>query len=171
MNRGMRDIAGHHRWATAQIIAACSTLDAAALESTVPGTYGTIIETLRHTLDAESSYLFRITGFWPERPWQAGEPVGLEVLAERATFLADALDRLIASEWDDERMCEARAGQTEMYHVPAGVILAQLLHHANEHRAHICTILGAIGVEAPDVSAWGYSIETGRATLKNAAQE
>ena len=39
---------------------------------------------------------------------------------------------------------------------------AQAIHHANEHRAHVCTILGALGHEPPDVSAWGYADATGR---------
>jgi hypothetical protein len=40
------------------------------------------------------------------------------------------------------------------------------LHHANEHRAHVCTILGALGHEPPDVSAWGYAGATGRSWPK-----
>jgi len=39
------------------------------------------------------------------------------------------------------------------------------LHHGSEHRAQICTILGALGYEPPDVSAWGYAFASGRATL------
>jgi hypothetical protein len=50
----------------------------------------------------------------------------------------------------------------------AGVDMTQALHHANEHRAHICTILGALGHEPPDVSAWEYALVTGRMTLKPA---
>ncbi len=46
------------------------------------------------------------------------------------------------------------------------MFLAQAFHHASEHRAQICTILGALGHEPPDVSAWGYALATGRMTPK-----
>ena len=36
-----------------------------------------------------------------------------------------------------------------------GVILAQLVHHGNEHRTQVTTILGSNGIEPPPVSAWG----------------
>ena len=163
MGLGFKDLAGHHAWATQQLLDFCQGLDATELDATVPGTYGTIIETLRHIVDSEMSYVFRLTGAWTERPWQAGEPAGLTVLAERAAELARVLEAFLASDWDDERLGEARGPHGE-YSVPAGVFLTQAIHHANEHRAHVCTIIGALGREAPDVSAWGYALATGRMT-------
>jgi hypothetical protein len=38
-----------------------------------------------------------------------------------------------------------------------GVFLTQALHHAAEHRAHLCSILGAHGLEVPDLSACAYA--------------
>jgi hypothetical protein len=73
------------------------------------------------------------------------------------------LQRFLAGDWDDERLDE-RLGDAEVFAVRAGVFLAQALHHANEHRAHVCTILGALGYQPPDVSAWGYALATGRMT-------
>jgi hypothetical protein len=43
--------------------------------------------------------------------------------------------------------------------------LTQTFHHANEHRAHVCSALGALGIEPPDVSAWGYADASHRARL------
>ena len=167
MGHGWRDVAGHHAWATAQLLVFCRELDEAALDTTVPGTYGTVIETLRHLIDSEMSYLFRLTGAWPERPWQFDEAVGLDVLAERAAMLAATLEGFLGGEWDDERLGEARGDEGEVFAVRAGVFLTQALHHANEHRAHIGTILGALGQEPPDVSAWGYALATGRMTPRS----
>ena len=166
MGHGLHDLAGHHAWATAQLLAFCRGLDGPTLDATAPGTYGTIIETLRHLIDSEMSYLFRLTGAWSERPWQADEAVGLDVLEERAAVLATTLERFLAGDWDGERLGEARGDEGEVFAVRAGVFLAQVLHHANEHRAHVCTILGALGHEPPDVSAWGYALATGRMTPK-----
>jgi uncharacterized damage-inducible protein DinB len=41
------------------------------------------------------------------------------------------------------------------------VILAQLVHHGNEHRTQATTILGANGVEPPALSGWGYGRAAG----------
>jgi len=45
----------------------------------------------------------------------------------------------------------------------AGVVLAQLVHHGSDHRAHIGTILGAHGVEPRhwDLDVWVYGGELG----------
>jgi uncharacterized damage-inducible protein DinB len=168
MGNGWRDLAAHHAWATAELLAFCRGLDEETLEATVPGTYGTIIETLQHLVDAEASYLYRLTGAWPAHPWRDDEAVGLDVLADRGSVLADTLERFLAGDWDDERPGEARGPEGVVFAVPAGVFLAQALHHANEHRAHVCTILGALGQEPPDVSAWGYALATERMTPKPA---
>jgi uncharacterized damage-inducible protein DinB len=169
MGHGLHDLAGHNAWATAQVLAFCRGLDGPTLDATVPGTYGTFIETLRHLIDAEASYLYRLTGAWPAHPWRGDDTdaVGLDVLAERAAVLATILERFLAGDWDSERLGEARGDQGEVFAVGAGVFLTQALHHANEHRAHVCTILGALGYEPPDVSAWGYARATGRSTLKS----
>jgi uncharacterized damage-inducible protein DinB len=166
MGHGLHDLARHNGWATAELLAFCRGLDGSTLMATAPGTYGTIIETLRHIVDAEMSYVFRLTRAWPERPWQAGESVDLDVLAERAAVLSATLDGFLAGDWDDERFGEARGNDGEVFAVRAGIFLTQALHHANEHRAHVCTILGALGHEPPDVSAWGYARATGRMTPK-----
>lgn len=169
MGNGWHDLAGHHAWANAQLLAYCRGLDEATLAATVPGTYGSIIETLRHLIDSEASYLYRLIGAWSAHPWREDEAVGLDVLADRGAVLADTLERFLAGDWDDERQGEARGPDGVVFAVPAGVFLAQALHHANEHRAHVCTILGALGHEPPDVSAWGYALATGRMTPKPAA--
>ena len=166
MEHGLHDLARHNAWATAQLLTFCQGLDESTLNATVPGTFGTIIETLRHIIDAEASYLFRLTGAWPTHPWRGDAAVGLDVLAERAAVLATTLERFLAGDWDSERLGEARGDAGEVFAVPAGVFLTQALHHANEHRAHVCTILGALGCEPPGVSAWDYAVATGRMTLK-----
>ncbi len=166
MGRGWQDLAGHNAWATARLLVFCRGLDGATLAATVPGTFGSVIATLRHLIDSEASYLYRLTGAWPAHPWRGDDAVGLDVLAGRAAVLATTLERFLAGDWDSERLGEAWGDAEEVFAVPAGVFLTQALHHANEHRAHVCTILGARGHEPPDVSAWGYALATGRMTPK-----
>jgi len=166
MGHGLHDLARHNAWATAQVLEFLQGLDESTLNSTVPGTYGTVIETLRHIINSEAGYLFRLTGAWSEYPWQRDEAVGLDVLAERAAVLATTWEQYLAGDVDIERLGEARGDEGEIFAVPAGVFITQALHHANEHRAHICTILGAQDIEPPDVSAWDYAFTTGRSTMK-----
>ncbi len=166
VGHGLHDLARHNAWATGQVLAFCQQLDEPMLDMTVPGTYGTIIETLRHLIASEASYLHRLNGGQSPHPWRTDEAVGLDVLGERAAELAATWEQLLADEVDNERLGEARGDENELFAVPAGVFITQAFHHANEHRAHICTILGALGHEPPDVSGWGYALATGRMTLK-----
>lgn len=166
MDRGTLDLARHNAWATGQILDALDGLDDAALDATVPGTYGTMRTTIQHLIDSEASYLVRLTGVWPAHPWKDDAHVGLDVLRERAAVLARTLDRFLAEPWESDSMGEARGGDGTVFAVPAGVFLTQVFHHANEHRAHICTMLGSLGHEAPDVSAWGYALASGRSWVK-----
>ena len=56
------DAFGHHVWATVRLIDACSGLSHAQLDAAVPGIYGSIIDTLRHFVGSDSSYLFALSG-------------------------------------------------------------------------------------------------------------
>ena len=161
------DLVRHNIWATSELLALCRTLDEETLNATVPGTYGTVIGTLRHLIDAESSYLYRLTGAWPDVPWQRGEPVGLDVLEERAGVLASAWEAMLRTgDVDTERFGEARGGDGRSFDVRAGIFLTQALHHANEHRAQILTIIGARGHDAPELSGWEFALATARMTAK-----
>jgi uncharacterized damage-inducible protein DinB/catechol 2,3-dioxygenase-like lactoylglutathione lyase family enzyme len=166
VGHGLHDLARHNAWATAQTLAFCQGLDESTLNSTVPGTFGTVIGTLRHLIDSEAWYLFRLTGVWSAYPWREDDAVGLDVLAERAATLADTWEQFLAGDVDSERLGEARGDEGEVFAVRAGVFITQAVHHANEHRAQIGTILGALGHEPPDVSAWGYALATGRMRQK-----
>lgn len=156
------DLVRHHLWATATLIDFCASQDTNALETRVAGTYGSAIDTLRHLIDAEMAYLFRLTGAWDDRPWVSGEPVSLDTLANRAAILAEALLAYCAGDPHPERPGGDRG---EVFSVPAGLFLAQVFHHANMHRGQVCTQLGAQGIDVPDLSAWDYAIETGRSTV------
>ena len=162
MNPGMRDLVGHHVWATRELIGFCGGLGEDVLGATVPGTYGSVIATLGHMIDSELWYLARLTDHWSAQPWPDGVAAGLDALAERAAELAGVLEQFVAGDWDDERAVTETNEEGEVWADRAGVILTQLFHHANEHRAQVCTILGAHGHEPPDISAWRYAGTVGR---------
>ena len=57
----LTDAFAHHAWATLRLIDACSELTAEQLATPVPGTYGSILDTMRHMVASDSWYLFVIT--------------------------------------------------------------------------------------------------------------
>jgi hypothetical protein len=59
------DAVAHPRLATLRGIDVCLDLSLEQLETTVPGTYGSILDTMRHTVGADSSYLFVMSGGKP----------------------------------------------------------------------------------------------------------
>ena len=59
MAHALHDPVRHNAWATTQILEFCRGLDEQTLNATVPGTYGTIIATLRHIIYCEGDHLHR----------------------------------------------------------------------------------------------------------------
>jgi hypothetical protein len=45
--------------------------------------------------------------------------------------------------------------------LPLGIVIIQALHHGNDHRTHICTILGHHGIEYGEMDVWAYGDATG----------
>lgn len=165
MGHALHDLARHNAWATAHLITFCQGLDEPTLQATVPGTYGSVIDTLRHLVESEASYLYRLHGALAGYPWPADDAVGLAVLAERADLLAHTWEQFLAGTVDTERRMEARGSDPVRYTTPAGVMLAYVFEHATEHRTQICTILGALGYDVPDISVWGYGFASGRSQV------
>jgi uncharacterized damage-inducible protein DinB len=155
----------HNAWATGQLLAFCRRLDPAQMEATATGTYGSIISTLQHLIDAESGYRKRLAGEPPAWPREPEETEDLGELTAMAEDMAAYWDELVASEFDPDRVISwtsARSGaRTE---VRAGMLIAQVLNHGNEHRSQVCTVLTEIGIEPPDLDGWSYGIVSGRFT-------
>ncbi len=71
----LADAFGHHVWATVRVLDACSALDDAQLATAVPGTYGSIIQTLRHLVDGDVFYLDVLRGGPPEHFHKEGSDI------------------------------------------------------------------------------------------------
>jgi uncharacterized damage-inducible protein DinB len=48
MTGPLEDAFNHHVWASLRVLDACATLEPEQLQTSVPGTYGTILDTVRH---------------------------------------------------------------------------------------------------------------------------
>jgi uncharacterized damage-inducible protein DinB len=161
MRRLLDDAFAHHVWATLRLIDACLSLAPAPLETTVPGTYGSIINTMRHLVGADCFYLFVLTdGRVSEIDEERMDLGDLQAAMESngaswAQLLREALDADVEiREVDEDDGFEKLA--------PVGIRLAQALHHGTDHRSQICTALTTLGVEPPAIDAWDFGLEDGR---------
>lgn len=161
---GFYDLSRHHRWATETLLTFCEQLDSATLGTIVPGTFGSILETMQHLVDSDVSYILRVTGAWPDHPWRDNAAVDLATLRERSNLADSVLIDFLDGDWDVDAISLAYGDDDAVFEVPAGVFITQAFHHANEHRAQVCTALGTLGIEPPDISAWEFSAVSDRST-------
>jgi uncharacterized damage-inducible protein DinB len=73
--------------------------------------------------------------------------------------LATDWEIFLAGDVDSERPLPPDEGNEP---ISAGVVIAVVEHHGSEHRGQICTILGALGHEPPDLTPWAYGFASGR---------
>ena len=163
VSAGLLDPLRHNAWATSQLLAFCRDLGAEQVHATSEGTYGSILATLQHMIGAESRYRFRLTRALPDWSGEPEETADLQELTRMADDMAEFWDELATSDFDPDRVISwvsrVSGADTE---VRAGVLVAQVLNHGNEHRAQIFTILTTIGVEPPRLDGWSYGLASGR---------
>jgi uncharacterized damage-inducible protein DinB len=151
----LQDAFGHHVWATLKLMDLCLELSPEQLETSVPGTYGSILDTMRHIVGADVSYLFAMTaGKVPPIGEDAMDLSELRVVMEghRAAWMA-----LLDQDIDPAEVVVRRRDDGSETHAPMGIRLAQALHHGTDHRSQICTALTTLGVEPPDIDVWDYA--------------
>lgn len=156
----LADAFGHHVWATVRVLDACLDLDDASLATTVPGTYGSIIETLRHLVDGDVFYLDVLRGGAPE-PFDKGAS---DIPKLRAVMEAhdQVWQGLVAGDLDPGADVVEYEDSGYETHAPLGIRLAQALYHGSDHRSQICTALTTLGIEPPAIEVWDFAIRDGR---------
>ena len=165
----------HNLWANLALIDLCATLPNEVLETNVPGTFGSIRETLGHLVGTEEGYLAGlISDPEPGSPPDAEAYPNLATLRERALRRGDVLalatvrehavksgEGLVAyaGEVDGNPLVRVTwFGQT--YEMPASLFLVQAVNHATEHRAQIKTALTHAGITPPELDGWTWDRET-----------
>ena len=153
------DAMAHHIWASQALIDLCRDLPPESLAAPCPGTYGSILDTLRHLARSDCFFLtfFRDA---PPRIADDAEP-DLDELREVITANGEDWMALLAGGVDGEAETVER-GDGWTFHAPTGLRLAQVVHHGSDHRSQICTALTAIGVQPPEFDLWAYGEATGR---------
>lgn len=156
----LADAFGHHVWATLKLIDACLPLTPEQLATVVPGTYGSIVDTLRHLVAADASYLFVMSG--GRTPPVDAEGMDLADLRAVMERHGAAWPELLAGDLDPVAVLRRRRDDGSESHAPLGIRLAQAVHHGTDHRSQICTALTALGIAPPDIDVWDYGWEDGR---------
>jgi uncharacterized damage-inducible protein DinB len=155
----------HHVWATLRVIDACLDLSAEELETSVPGTRGPILETLRHVVEGDAADLFILTG---DRAYDVDAArmslAEARVVTERT---GSGWAELIAGSLDPDAVVP-EVDETDGYQrwAPVGFRLAAALDHGTDHRSQICTALTTIGVEPPKIDVYNFGLDLGRVVEK-----
>jgi uncharacterized damage-inducible protein DinB len=156
----LEDAFGHHVWATLRLIDACLPLSPEQLATVVPGTYGSILETMRHVVGADCSYLFSITA--GRDPLIDEDRMDLRELRAAMERNVEAWSSVLAQGPDPDTVVVRRREDGSETHAPIGIRLAQALHHGTDHRSQICTVLTTLGVEPPAIDVWDFGEQNGR---------
>jgi uncharacterized damage-inducible protein DinB len=152
----------HHVWATTRVIDACLDLSPEALATSVVGTRGPIIDTLRHLVSSDTFDLFTLTA----DPAFDIDDARLSSLAEAkavmerngvgwSEYLSRALDA-------DEVTHEVDPRDGFQRWAPVGFRLAGTLEHGTDHRSQVCTALTSLGMNPPKIDAFSFGVELGR---------
>lgn len=156
----LQDAFGHHVWATLTLLDVCRQLPAERLDTAVPGTYGSILDTMRHLVGADGSYLFVLT---EGRVAPIDEDaMDLDELRASMVGFGEAWSDLLAGDLDPGRRLTRHRDDGSSTEAPISIRLSQALHHGTDHRSQICTALTSIGVEPPLIDVWDYGLRDGR---------
>jgi uncharacterized damage-inducible protein DinB len=157
----MEDGFAHHVWATLRLVDTCLALSPQQLETAVPGTYGSILDTLRHLIGSDARDLFVATG---DRASVIHEDdMDLSELRAAMESHGPAWLRLLEQDLDpDAVLNEVDEDDGYERNITMGIELAAVLQHGTDHRSQICTTLTALGVEPPTIDVLQFGIQEGR---------
>jgi uncharacterized damage-inducible protein DinB len=151
----LEDAFGHHAWATLRLIDACAALGEDQLATEVPGTYGSILATMRHLVGADAWYLFTLTD--GRTATVDEDEMGLSELRAAMERNASAWSEVLTGGLDPDRVIVRRRDDGSETHAPVGIRVAQALHHGTDHRSQVCTALTTLGVVPPEIDVWAFA--------------
>jgi uncharacterized damage-inducible protein DinB len=154
------DAFAHHVWATERLIRACAALTPEQMAAPVPGTFGSIIDTLRHLVAADSWYLSFFDGGTPQLDETAD--TSLNELMSMMLRNGSAWTGLLAGDLDPDADVPEHGDEGWEFHAPAAFRLAQVVHHGTDHRSQVCTALSSLGLTPPEIDLWAFGEAVGR---------
>jgi uncharacterized damage-inducible protein DinB len=158
MTDPLREMFRYHTWATLKLLDYCAALPPERLDESTPGTMGTVNDTFVHLISADSGYLARLSeGEFRRIP----DPASLSLADLRAQFVerSKGWESVLGRLDEFDPTLPAGEDHPDVPHV-RDLLLGQAIHHGNDHRTHICSVLGANGLEPPEIDVWMYWFET-----------
>ena len=155
----MRDAFAHHVWASLRLMDACLELTPEQLQTNVPGTYGSILDTTRHIVGADASYLFVVGG--GAFPRIDEDSMSMQELRAQMETHAAAWSQILDADPDPTTALTRHRDDGSSTEAPVGIRLAQAVHHGTDHRSQICTALTSLGIEPPYIDAWDFGEQAG----------
>ncbi|HEV2011307.1 MAG TPA: DinB family protein [Candidatus Limnocylindria bacterium] len=153
----------YDNWATEKLARFCAALPPEQRALTTPGTMGTIEATLIHLVGATERYASALQAKAP--PDDAVRETTTKDLGQvvaRTKKLSEWFAGFATGDLDLDRIIERRGADGSTQRLPMGILIAQFLHHGNEHRAQLGSIFGANGIEPPHYSAFDWGHELGK---------
>ena len=151
----------HHVWATMRVIDACLDLTAEQLETSVPGTRGPMLETIRHLVENEAFDLFVLTG---DRSY-IGDAGSLSLAELRGVMerTGSGWTDLVAGPLDPDAVVR-EVDEKDGFQRWATVAfrLAETLVHGTDHRSQLCTALTTLDVVPPKIDVFDFGLQAGR---------
>ena len=151
----------HHIWATRTLIEHCQKLTPEELALSTPGTYGAVVPTITHIIAEDQRLLTRLTG----------EPAETEV-TEDGTFTLEELHAVWERQSERWRAVLAQGEELDVTLPARGswppvpgarpLVLLEAIQHGNDHRTHVCSVLGAHGLPIEFLCGWAFWRSTGR---------
>jgi uncharacterized damage-inducible protein DinB len=148
----------HNLWATMRLLDACEKLTDEQLDTTLPGTFGSIRATLLHWLRNEDRYVSFLRGQQPNPRLTVDPFPGFEALRASAERSGSDLVE-IAENLPEDPILRTKSDEGEPVELPIMTLVVQALNHATEHRTHIASLIGHQGVEPPNSDGWSYGDE------------
>jgi uncharacterized damage-inducible protein DinB len=141
-------------WATERLLDFCEGRP----EATSPAeedVYGGIEPMFNHILSAETGYLRLVTGELPEDRVRESNPRPLQALREPARWLEERWAAALETDRDPELVLSYQRGDDAEV-MPDWLPLVQCVHHGDDHRTQVATLLGRHGTEAPSLDGWDF---------------
>jgi uncharacterized damage-inducible protein DinB len=158
MNPILTDLFRHNLWANLALVDLCMTLSDDVVATTVPGTFGSVRETLTHVAGAEGRYVSALGGGREQRdPTLEESAPDLATVREHLRQSGEGLIAYAETVEGDPTLRVVWRGET--YEMPASLFLVQAINHATEHRAQVMTALTQAGVTPPELDGWTWDGE------------
>ncbi len=144
----------YNHWANKELMRICIKLSDEIITANLPGSYGSIRDTFAHILKAETSFLKRIHGAYPQSGFKWEENPSLSQMMAYETELNEALLDTLQRVPVTQNVHEEGDGWTFDYQ--AGLIFMSVVYHGISHRTDITTALNQKGIGLPELDVWGY---------------